>query len=248
MLGRAEVIKNVLLAPDIYDMELAVGRIDVRPGQFAMLYPSLGENLLPRPISIAQINPQQNSLRMIYQVVGEGTKFFASLKSGDLIKILGPLGNGFELQNKKVFGIVGGGIGTPPLLALAEEIKKNYPGSVINVYLGFKSNPILVDEFSAIATNVYVATDDGSFGTQGRVTDLIEPSHGNEIFYGCGPRPMLKALAVKSAVPCYVSMEERMACGLGACVGCAIKLKGHGYKKVCRSGPVFNASEVEWNA
>jgi len=246
----AVVLSNKNISENIYDMVINAGDIakEASAGQFVELYPDNGKNILPRPISICEIDKVKGNLRIVFQVVGSGTRLFSKLKENDTIRVMGPCGNGYKIENLNNSILVGGGIGVPPLL----ETVKNIKGKK-TVFLGFRNGSILVDEFKKYA-DVYVATDDGSIGFNGNVIELIKSMDiKGDIIYSCGPRIMLKYLyeyAYKNNIPCQISMEERMACGIGACVGCALKVKEKNnwtYKKVCKDGPVFDACEVIWN-
>lgn len=250
----AKILKNEAIGDDIYDMTLFAPAIakEARAGQFVNVYIGAGEFLLPRPISICQFNKEKGTLRLVFQIVGKGTKLLSWKKQGDTLKILGPLGNGFDTEGIKGNGIlVGGGIGVPPMLQLAQELKGN-----CNVFIGARIQPILVQEFQTTGASVHIATDNGSVGLKGNVVDLlnsVQPSGG--ILYACGPKVMLKFTAqwaLKRHILAYVSMEERMACGIGACVGCTVKIQKQDetdwqYLKVCKDGPVFDAKEVIWD-
>ncbi len=249
-----EIIENSLIAGNAYKMIISLPKIskEAHSGQFVNVYTGLGENVLPRPISISEINASEGTLTLIYQVVGKGTDFFSKCPVGMELKVLGPLGNGFEIKEgieKHI--IVGGGIGVPPLV----ELVKNLKGEK-TVFIGSRTKPILVDRLKELGATVYVATDDGSEGFKGNVVDLMkEVKPTGDMIYSCGPKIMLKFLsfwAMENNIPCQVSMEERMACGIGACVGCAIKIKKEGESdwqnlKVCKDGPVFMGNEVMWD-
>lgn len=244
----AIILENIEIAKDIFSMTIKSKELsqNAKAGQFLKLYPNNNKNLLPRPISICEINKENETLRIVYQVLGEGTFLFSNMKPKDRIKILGNCGNGYKLNEGKVHILVGGGIGVPPLLETCKQLK----GEKI-VVLGFRENPFLIEDFKNTGAKVFVATDDGSFGFKGNVIELIKSEKilGNFI-YACGPKIMLKALseyAKENNIDAQISMEERMACGIGACVGCAIKILENGervYKKVCKDGPVFNSLEV----
>ena len=247
---KGTVIKNENIAPNIYDLSIRLPKIakEAACGQFVEVYPDNGTNLLPRPISICETNG--DSLRLVFQVVGSGTRLFSGLKSGDGVRVLGPCGNGYPLTNAKSFILAGGGVGVPPLLETAKRLKKL--GNV-NVYLGFRSHPFLTEDFEKIGIVPHIATDDGSVGFKGNVTELMKSENVQaDIIYACGPKIMLKSVSEygeEKNIPVYVSMEERMACGIGACVGCAVKIKkdnGFESKKVCKDGPVFDSREVLW--
>ena len=247
---RAKVISNKAIAQDIYDLVLECGKLAemAKAGQFVEVYPDNGENILPRPISICEIDKNAGTIRLVFQVVGKGTELFSKLSAGDEVRVLGTCGNGYELK-KGTAVLVGGGIGVPPLLETCKQLK----GDKI-VVLGFRSGSFLVEEFEKCGAKVYVATDDGSVGFKGNVVQLLEAENiTGDVIYSCGPKIMLKFLSLyadNKNIECQVSMEERMACGIGACVGCVVKIKdGEGwiYKKVCKDGPVFDSKEVVWN-
>jgi len=241
----AQILDNVQIAPDIFSMIVHAPEIAAAAcaGQFAMIYLNNGELLLPRPISICDAGDE--NLRFVYQVVGKGTEAMAKMQKGENVKILAPLGKGFftgedartSLEN---VALVGGGIGTPPLLLLAKTLKAQ--GAKVDVFLGFRTNPILTSEFEAIADNLYMATDDGSVGHKGNIIEVLQMHNAQyDEILACGPRPMLDTLANyahSKGIPCQLSMEERMACGLGTCVGCVLEVRGT-YLKICTEGPVF---------
>ncbi len=238
----------------IFSMWLKVPDMDVKCGQFVNVYLNSESKLLPRPISVCEI--QKNKIRLVYQAVGGGTKELSTYKVGEQVEILGGLGNGFTLEQKQNFALVGGGIGIPPLIELAKELRKSNPIAKITAYLGGRSASFieyLAGDFENLGVTVIIATDDGSLGYKGNVVERLKENSGNyDVIYSCGPRPMLVALsqfAEQENIKTYVSMEERMACGIGACVGCVVKIKtGDGFinKKVCKDGPVFESKEVMW--
>ncbi len=250
----AEILINDKIADDIYSMTLFSPFIakEAKAGQFVEVYTGLGEHILPRPISISEIDSQNGKITLVYQIVGKGTEYFSKCPIGDLIKIMGPCGNGFEIKkNAKKHILVGGGIGIPPLVQLCRDIK----GKAV-VFLGAKSNPVLTDKFRKLGAEVYIASDDGSIGFKGNVVELMkEIKPEGDMVYSCGPKIMLKFLAQwakENNIPVQVSMEERMACGIGACVGCAVKIRKKGESdwqnlKVCKDGPVFMGDEVMWD-
>lgn len=207
---------------------------------------------LRRPISICEVDREQGSIRILFDVRGEGTRVMAQMKEGDLIDVMGPLGNGFALlEPQKKAVVVGGGIGVPPMLQTA----KHY-GSNATAILGFrdKDKIVLTEDFERSGIRVMLATDDGSAGHRGLVTDLLKVRLEEEkpdIVYACGPKVMLKFVAKMCAeynVRCQVSLEERMACGVGACLGCATPIRRDDgsvtYLHVCKDGPVFEAERV----
>lgn len=247
----ARVISQKQIGTGIYDLTLQTEEIApaAKAGQFVSLYCKDGSRLLPRPISLCGIDRQNRTLRLVYRVAGKGTEEFSGLEEKDEVKILGPLGNGFELLEKKAF-LIGGGIGIPPMLQLAKEL--NCEKTAV---LGYRDELFLLEDFKAVC-DTYIATENGSAGTKGNVLDAIrENALSADVIYACGPTPMLRALrdyANEHNMECYISMEERMACGIGACLACVCKSKekdGHTNvhnKRICKEGPVFNAKEVEF--
>ena len=251
-----ELISNANVTGNIYDMRVAERYISeaARPGQFVNIYMPRADLLLPRPLSVCETYADEGAFRIIYQAMGEGTNLLASLKPGDKMRMTGPAGNGFVTGDEKRIMIAGGGIGVPPLLALARKLKNE--NAELSIFLGFKNAglAVLEDEFLNVTGRVYVSTDDGSAGFNGFITEHMRAREAAaDVIYACGPLAMLKSVAGYAAeinASCYVSMEERMACGIGACVGCAVKIKKEGsftYKKVCSDGPVFGAGEVCWD-
>lgn len=253
----AAVVSQEQLADGIYSMWLQTEEIAEMavPGQFISMYPNDGSKLLPRPISLCEIDKEKKQLRVVYRVTGEGTgtEQFSQLEAGDTIDILGPLGNGFPLEEgkgKKAF-LMGGGIGVPPILELAKQLDCEQKQIVV----GYRdAGTFLNEEFEANG-EVYISTEDGSVGTKGNVMDAIrENALDADIIYACGPTPMLRAIkqyAESNGIVCYISMEERMACGIGACLACVCQSKEKDHhsnvnnKRVCKDGPVFLSTEVE---
>lgn len=253
---QCKLLSKKRLTEKIFDFTVYATEIApiAKCGQFANI---LAEGkFLRRPISICKIDKEQNTLRFVFEVRGEGTKIISEKNEGDMLDIFAPLGNGFTLFEKdKKAVIIGGGIGVPPMLEVA-----SYYGEGSDTFLGFRSkeNVILEDDFVKTGTNLKIATDDGSYGYNGYVTGVLEERLKNgqaDVIYACGPMPMLKLIsqiAEKYNVDCQVSLEERMGCGMGACLVCACKIKaktetGYTYKHVCKYGPVFDSREVEWN-
>lgn len=249
----AVVISQREIAPDIYDMwlETALAR-EAGPGQFLGIYPKDKSTLLPRPISICEINEQIGALRLVYRVAGAGTREFCGYEAGDSVSILGVLGNGFPLEQgmgKKVF-LMGGGIGVPPILELAKRLEGDK-----QIILGYRDQKLFLKDDLKQNGRVYVATEDGTVGTRGNVMDAIrENGLEAEVIFACGPMPMLRAIkayAAKKGIPAYISLEEHMACGVGACLGCVVKTKEvhhHSHvpnARICTDGPVFEAKEVQ---
>ena len=252
----AVVASQEQLADGIYSMWIQTQAADTaKPGQFISMYTTDGSKLLPRPISICEIDRTRGMLRVVYRVTGEntGTEQFSKLKSGDTIPVIGPLGNGFpyeKAEGKKVF-LMGGGIGVPPILELAKQMKSEKK----QILAGYRdAQTFLKEEFEANG-ELYISTEDGSVGTKGNVMDAIrENGLKADMIYACGPTPMLRAIkqyAEEQGIECYISLEERMACGIGACLACVCKSKekdAHSNvnnKRICKDGPVFLATEVE---
>ena len=248
---KARVESQVQLADGVYSMELLAPEIAsaARAGQFISVYTKDKSKLLPRPISLCGIDRERGILRIVYRVAGAGTAEFSAYRAGDSVEIMGPLGNGFTLKDKKAI-LIGGGIGVPPMLELMKELSCER-----TAVLGYRDQQLfLKDEFEACG-QVCVATEDGSAGTKGNVLDAIrEQGVQGEIIYACGPTPMLravKAYAQEKGIECYISLEERMACGIGACLACVCQSKdvdSHSHvhnKRICKDGPVFAAEEVE---
>ncbi|MBP5304518.1 MAG: dihydroorotate dehydrogenase electron transfer subunit [Lachnospiraceae bacterium] len=245
------VLENKEIAKDIFDMRIEAKDIakEAKCGQFVALYSKDKSRMLPRPISLCGIDREKGELRLVFRIAGAGTAEFSKLTAGDEIELMGPLGNGFTDFGKKAI-LFGGGIGIPPMLELAKSLKERPV-----VVLGYRdAENFLADEFRKVA-DVYIATDDGSVGTKGNVIDAAKAADlKGEVIYACGPTPMLrgvKAFGEELKVPAYISMEEKMACGIGACLACVCKSKEvdehtnvHN-KRICKEGPVFEAGEVE---
>ena len=244
---------NTRLGEGLYQLVLDAPQIAAAAqcGQFVHI--ACGEgNLLRRPISICEAG--EGRLRIVFQVKGSGTEWLADRKEGDTLDVLGPLGNGFDtaaLGARPV--LIGGGIGVPPMLQAAKCAKA--AGAAPRAVLGFRNRGavILEEDFRAVC-ETFVTTDDGSYARHGFVTDVLQELVADATgVAACGPKPMLKAIAAiakQAGLPCQVSMEERMGCGIGACLVCACALKAENgetrYGHVCKDGPVFNAEEVEW--
>ena len=255
----AVVFSQEKIAEDIYSMWLKAefAAAEAVPGQFISMYTNDGAKLLPRPISLCEIDKENGALRVVYRVTGEntGTKQFSQMKEGDTLEIMGPLGNGFDLETgrEKKALLFGGGIGVPPMLELAKQLQAGYQ-TECQLVMGYRSETFLTREMEENGT-LYIATEDGSTGTKGNVMDAVAANDLEaDVIYACGPTPMLRAIkqyAGERNIECYLSMEERMACGVGACLGCVCQSKevdDHSHvhnKRVCKDGPVFLATEVE---
>ena len=248
----SQIVSNVLIAPDVYMMIVKIPEMAdaVCPGQFAMLYIDKGELILPRPLAFCDVNLSQGTVTFVYKVVGEGTKALSRLHAWNNVSVLGPLGNGFHTKGRNGerfsrVALVGGGIGIPPLHLLAKHLASY--GTYTDIYLGFSAAPILIERFRSVGNRLFVTTENGSYGYAGNIVDLLASNNREyEEILACGPKAMVLALVEfgkQKKIPCQVSLEERMACGIGACVGCSIKV-GEGYVRVCTEGPVFYDSEV----
>ena len=243
--------------PFAYDMMIEAGEMGriACPGQFVHI--RCGEGLLlRRPISIcdAQWDEPDDIMRIVFEVRGEGTRWLSQRQAGDTLDVLGPLGHGFVPRGKNIL-LVGGGIGVPPLRGCARGYADG--GATVHAVLGFrdKDHMLLTREFEEWCATVSVTTDDGSFGVHGyvdgQVRALLEQGTPVSDILACGPKPMLKSVArvaEEFGIPCQVSLEERMGCGVGACLVCACDMKDGTRKHVCKDGPVFDAKEVDWNA
>jgi len=240
---RNKVLQNIEVAPGIYRLSLE-GLFSGKPGQFYMLRAWDIHPLLSRPLSIHDMDGEK--IDFLYEAKGRGTRLLAGLRPGDILEMLGPLGNGFDAGSigGKV-ALVSGGIGIAPLLYAAKSIT----GASIDLYAGFRDRAYILDRFERFVSRIYVATDSGIDGVKGFVTDLFNPK-GYSAVLCCGPEIMMEKVAKKCMeenVPVYLSMERHMACGVGACLVCTCPTKD-GNKRVCRDGPVFSGREVIFNA
>lgn len=247
----AVILRQDLLATGVYSMWIQTNNIaqNSKPGQFISVYCKDNSRMLPRPISICEIDKKKDALRIVYRVLGKGTEEFATYKAGDLIRILGPLGNGFPISDKKAM-LIGGGIGIPPMLELAKTLQGEK-----QIVLGYRDELFLKEELSKQGT-VFIATEDGCEGCKGTAIDAIaENNLSAQVIYACGPTPMLKAVktyAIENKIEAWLSLEEKMACGIGACLACVCESKEKdehtnvNNKRVCKEGPVFLATEVEF--
>lgn len=256
---KANLIEKEQLKPDIFKFTFISKEIadTARPGQFLEI--RVSDNIDPflrRPISIYDINKENSTVTFIFQVKGKGTEILCTKNIGETIDVLGPLGFGaFNLADYKNISIIGGGIGVFPLHELAKVANKT---ANVNTYLGFRSKDFVVceDEFNKVSNKLVITTDDGSYAENGfAINYLIEDldKSKTDCIYACGPLPMLKAvqkLAIERNIPCQISLEERMGCGIGACLGCAVKTAASTtdapqYVHVCKAGPVFDANYVD---
>lgn len=239
-----KVTENIPLTSNVYKMVLQGDVSEVKtPGQFINI--KLDGFYLRRPISVC--DKVDDTLTIIYKVVGEGTEYMATLKEGAELDVLIGLGNGFGVNaSGDTALLLGGGVGVPPLYMLAKKLIE--AGKKVTVCLGFntKNEVFYENEFKALGADVRVATVDGSYGTKGFVTNLFEDVDYS-YYYTCGPEPMLKAVFNTCTSDGELSFEERMGCGFGACMCCSCKTVT-GYKRICKEGPVMKKEEIIWNA
>jgi len=249
----AKLVKKEKLLEGLYKFSVEAKEIvDIaKPGNFVEI--KVNENLDPflrRPISIYNIDKENGILEIIFRVQGKGTEILSRKKEEDLIDIIGPLGYGtFKFEGYKNIAILGGGIGVFPLYELAKEASKS---ATVNTYLGFRNKEavVLEKEFDKVSNKLIITTDDGSYKIHGfAINELKKDIEDNKIdaIFACGPLPLLKAaqsLVKEKNIPCQISLEEKMGCGLGVCLGCAVEVVTGGYEHVCKQGPVFDSNKV----
>ena len=255
---KAKLIKKQEIIKDIFKFEVQTTSIakSAKPGNFIEIrVTDQVEPFLRRPISIYNINKEEETIEFIFQVKGKGTKLLSKKQEGEMIDILGPLGKGvFKLEQYSKIAIIGGGIGIFPLYELAKQAK--HSGKNVSTYLGFRNKEMVMleNEFKEVSDNLIITTDDGSYSEKGFAIDYLEKDLKNiDSIFACGPLPMLRAvrkLAIDNNIPCQISLEEKMGCGIGVCVGCAVKTanstnESPEYLGVCKVGPVFDAKLVE---
>ncbi len=241
--GLFTICSNELIADKVFKMILSGDTSDITAtGQFVNI--KLDGFYLRRPISVCDF--EEGKLTLIYKVVGKGTEYMSALNKGDTLDILTGLGNGYYLGfagDKPL--LIGGGVGVPPLYALAKKLISE--GKKVSVILGFnsKTDVFYEEEFKALGCTVFVTTADGSYGTKGFVTDALTDVGEYTYFYTCGPEPMLKAVYNATKTSGQFSFEERMGCGFGACMGCSCKTK-YGSMRICKDGPVLVKEGIVW--
>lgn len=257
---KAKLLKKEELKPGIFKFSVQADEIikTAKPGNFIEI--RVNDNIEPflrRPISIHNMDREKGILEFIFQEKGKGTKILSARREGDLVDIIGPLGFGtFKYSNYQNLAIIGGGIGVFPLYELAKCA--NAENKNVNTYLGFRNKELVVleDEFRKVSNKLEITTDDGSYAQKGFAINFLKKDIENgkiDCIYACGPLPMLRAvreLAIQKNIPCQISLEEKMACGLGVCLGCAVKTAvtskdAPEYWHVCKAGPVFEAKNVE---
>lgn len=256
----AELIKKEKLLEGLYKFSVDAKEIVelANPGNFIEI--RINENsdpFLRRPISIYNLDKKNGVLEFIFQVKGKGTELLAKKKEGDKIDIIGPLGNGtFKFEEYKNIAVIGGGIGIFPLYELSKQAKN--AGKKVYTYLGFRNKDLvtLEKEFEDVSTILIITTDDGSYKNSGFAINYLKndlEKNNIDCIYACGPLPMLKAvkkLAEEKEIPCQISLEEKMGCGMGVCLGCAVRTAtstddNPQYLHVCKAGPVFNSKMVQ---
>ena len=258
VIEKVELVKKEQLKHDMYKFSIKSENManEAKPGQFLEI--KVTDNIEPflrRPISIYNVKRKEGILEFIFQVKGKGTEILSTKKVGEEIDIIGPLGKGtFEFEKYNNIAIIGGGIGIFPLHELSKRAKESDKNT--NIYLGFRNKDFVVleEEFNKVATNLIISTDDGSYGKDGFAINFLKKDiekNSIDCIFACGPLPMLKAvqaLAKERNIPCQISLEEKMGCGIGACLGCAVKYKTETedtFKRVCKEGPVFYSNVVE---
>jgi dihydroorotate dehydrogenase electron transfer subunit len=255
----ALIIENESLGADYYRMTFAAPEIaaQAQPGQFLHIRVAGMDScdpLLPRPLSIYRAGRQEGTVAVIFRIVGRGTAMLAGRQAGEKLTMTGPIGNGFTLPtNSTCIALIAGGVGMPPLFFLASALRAESPGMIINLFYGGRSREDLLEReaWEALNVNIFNATDDGSTGWHGLVTELFRQKQSEikaDFIAACGPEPMLKAMqkiALESGLSGQLSLESHMACGIGACLGCVCETK-LGRKRVCVDGPVFAIGEVDF--
>ncbi len=245
---RAKILENTLIAADTYRMVLQSSLCeDLKAGQFVnLLVPGF---TLRRPISVSSFDKEAEEYTLLYKVLGEGTQKMAEMKAGDTVQVIGPLGNGFPIETAESILLIGGGAGTGPLVQLAKELK-DAGCRKIRVVLGFPTKEDIygVEDFSALGIRTHISTDDGTYGFHGNAVELIRAEGLTaEMAYTCGPKRMMQAVEELFGRG-YISLDIRMACGMGACMGCVVKDKADPdkYYRVCKEGPVFRIGQVDY--
>lgn len=240
----SEVIENRQITDEIFVLCVARNDAEVRAGQFFMLKCWDSELTLMRPISV--YHSDEKLIWFMYRVVGEGTRRLSGLENGDRLKLMGPCGNGYPCDNLKgKIALVGGGVGIPPLCETAKVLHGQ--GATVDAYLGYRDVIFALEEFEPWCDSIFVSTEKGEEGYHGYITDLLHPEQYDAVLT-CGPEVMMRKVADMCKTTdtlCYCSLEHRMACGLGACLGCSIPTR-QGMKRVCKDGPVFRSADLLW--
>lgn len=238
--GKFTILSNEPLTADVYKIVLEGDtQYITAPGQFVNI--AITGKYLRRPISVCDYD--DNTLTLLYKVVGEGTKIMSAMVQGQVLDVLTGLGNGYDITKSTKPLLLGGGVGVPPLYNLAKKLIANGQRPVAVLGFNTKDEVFYEQEFKALGCDTIVATADGSYGVKGFVTDALPDDY--DYFYTCGPLPMLKAVYNATDVSGQFSFEERMGCGFGACMGCSCKTK-YGSKRICKDGPVLVKEEIIW--
>ena len=235
-----KIISNEKIAKDVFKMILQGDtQYITAAGQFVNI--KISDKFLRRPISVCDCD--ENTITIIFKVVGEGTEEMSEMKAGESLDVLTGLGNGYDISKSSRPMLIGGGVGVPPMYMLAKKLIES--GQKVTVILGFntKDEVFFEEEFKALGADVFVTTVDGSYGIKGFVTDAFIDNY--DYFYTCGPLPMFRAVYDKTNTSGQFSFEERMGCGFGACMGCSCKTK-YGNKRICKDGPVLTKEEIIW--
>lgn len=248
---KVKILSNIKVGDSYYKMTLDAPYVakHATPGQFVQVRCSDGfDPLLRRPFSIHRLVFNQG-MEVLYEVIGRGTEILSRKKKGEYLDVLGPLGKGFTLpRTSSRVTIIAGGIGVAPLVFLAEALKKKNIKTAVLIGAKTKSLVLCEKDFKKLGFETYITTDDGTRGSKGFVSKLFKPETGT-MAYACGPNPMLKCIAgvcKRKRIDCEVSLEEKMACGIGACLGCSVKIKSGRNKLACKDGPVFKAIDIVW--
>lgn len=261
-----EIVRRRIISAETFLLDLSLPVDDsfrIAPGQFFMIKTGPGyDPLLRRPFSVFSLGRMMDGMHrrisILFRAVGRGTDLMATWSCGHAVDMVGPLGRGYTVpEGLRSVALIAGGLGIASLFALAEWILQRRRRPEVWVYLGGKSKRQILAKatLERMGARVRVTTDDGSMGTQGLVSDRWESlahrlaEHGKSAVYACGPLEMLAAVAritAELSLPCQVSLEARMACGMGSCLGCAVRTKDGGYKMVCKDGPVFDARQIHW--
>ncbi|MFV0519816.1 MAG: dihydroorotate dehydrogenase electron transfer subunit [Lachnospirales bacterium] len=244
------IIQKNKINDDLFELIIKVGEIvnQCVAGQFVSIYIDDKSKILPRPISISEINKENETISLVIQKVGNGTKILSNIEEDSKVSILLPLGNGYDFQDiKGTVYLIGGGVGIPPLVGAYSELKK-LGFNKIKVILGFRNEPFLTNKFSN--NDFEICSDTGNFGFKGNVVEKLLSMEKPDYIISCGPKLMLKGVveySIKNNINSQISMEERMACSVGVCLGCVINIKDGDKivsKKVCVDGPVFRGEEL----
>lgn len=235
-----KILSNEKIAKDVYKMILEGDtQYITAPGQFINI--KLNDKFLRRPISVCDCD--DNTITIIYKVVGSGTEYMSTLEEGEILDILTGLGNGYDISKSTKPLLIGGGVGVPPLYMLAKKLIEAGQRPVVILGFNTKDEIFYEEEFKSIGCDVRVTTVDGSYGIKGFVTDAFPDDY--DYFYTCGPMPMFRAIEKVAVTSGQYSFEERMGCGFGACMGCSCKTK-YGSKRICKDGPVLEREEIVW--